>query len=296
MQQSRTFSNRSGAGGSDDASLSTLLRERISTLQFALDRTAAVLTLKATPKRIHDVRIAARRLRALLHAFRRDLDPRSVRQYRQKLRALTHDLEAAREADVTRRAIAQLQKEGCAVIRIEADALREEVADRYSSTLQRLRSQVATASWRRRVSSLQRLSIRASLVPVNGEPAAIAVNRRVNRARRRLRLALRRAGKNVKRLHRLRLRVKYVRYLLEDDIGAKTPLAADSELRCLRRLQDCLGDIHDEENLRDSLRARRMPGRATHGIVEELGRRKREHFKEFKKCRRDLMKRWRDVI
>jgi CHAD domain-containing protein len=276
--------------------LSARLRGRISALQFALDRTAAALTLKATPKRIHDVRIAARRLRALLHAFRRDLDPRSVRQYRQKLRALTHELEAAREADVTRRAISQLQKEGCARIRIEADALREEVADGYLSALQRLRRRVGAASWRRRLSSLQRLSTRASLVPVNGEPAATAVNRRVNRARRRLRLALRRAGKNVKRLHRLRLRVKQIRYLLEDGMGAKMPLAADSELICLRDMQDCLGDIHDEENLRDSLRATRMPRRATHGIVEELGRRKRGHFKEFKKCRRELMQRWRDVI
>ncbi len=296
MQPARTISNRSGAGGSGDASLSTRLRERISTLQAALDRTAAALRLNATSKRVHDVRIAARRLRSLLHAFRRDLDPRSVQQYRRKLKALTHDLEAAREAHVTRHAIAQLQKEGSAGIRIEAGALREEVADGYSSALRRLRKRVAAASWRRRLSSLQRLSIRASLVPVNGEPAATAVSRRVNRARGRLRLALRRAGKSVERLHRLRLRVKHVRYLLEDDICAKTPLAADSELRCLRRLQDCLGDIHDEENLCGSLRARRMPGRATHGIVEELGRRKRERFKEFKKCRRDLMKRWRHAI
>ena len=172
--------------------------------------------------------------------------------------------------------------------------MHERVADEYLSALQHLRSRVAAASWRRRLSNLQRLSMRASLVPVNDEPAAIAIIRRVNRARRRLRFALRHAGKNAKRLHRLRLKVKQVRYLLEDS-GVKTPLDAESELKGLQRLQDCLGDMHDEENLRESLRARRMPRRATRSIIEELERRKHGRFKEFKKCRQDLMKRWRDL-
>jgi len=294
MQQSRTFSDRDGADISDATSLSARLRERIIDLQHALDRTAAALRSKATPTRIHAVRVAARRLRALLHAFRPELDSRSVKQYRRELKVLTHDLEAAREADVARCAIAQLAKEGAADIRSEADALHERVADEYLSALQRLRSRVAGASWRRRLSNLQRLSMRASLAPVNDEPAAIAIIRRVTRARRRLRLALCHAGKNARRLHRLRLKVKRVRYLLEDS-GEKTPLATDFELKSLQRLQDCLGDMHDEENLRESLRARRMPRRATHSIIEELERRKHGRFKEFKKCRKDLMKRWRDL-
>jgi CHAD domain-containing protein len=294
IQESRTFSDRDGADVSDATSLSARLRQRIIALQHALDRTAAALRSKATPKRVHEVRVAARRLRALLHAFRRELDSPSVKQYGRKLKALTHDLEAAREAGVTRCAIAQLTKEGGANIRIEADALHERVAHEYLSALQRLRSRVAGTSWRRRLSKLQRLSMRASLVPRNDEPAAIAINRRVNRARRRLRLALCHVGKNVRRLHRLRLKVKQIRYLLEDS-GAKTPLAAESQLKGLRRLQDCLGDMHDEENLRESLRARRMPRRATRSIVAELERRKHAQFKEFKKCRKDLMKQWRDL-
>jgi CHAD domain-containing protein len=90
------------------------------------------------------------------------------------------------------------------------------------------------------------------------------------------------------------LKVKQVRYLLEDS-GVKTPLAAESELKGLQRLQDCLGAMHDEENLCESLRARRKPRRATHSIIEELERRKHGQFKEFKKRRKDLMKRWRDL-
>jgi CHAD domain-containing protein len=286
MQQSRTFS--------DAMSLSSLLRGRIIALQHVLDRGAATLGSKTTAERIHGVRVAARRLRALLHAFRRDLDARSVKQYRRELKALTHDLETARDADVTRCAIAQMTKEGGARIRIEAGALRERVADEYLSALRRLRSRVAAASWRRRLSRLQRLSTRASLVPVNDEPAAIAILRRVNRARRRLRPALCHAGKDVGRLHRLRLKVKQVRYLLEDS-GMKAPLAAKPELKVLRRLQDCLGDMHDEENLREWLRATRSPRRATHVLIEELERRKHGRFKELKKCRKDLIKRWRDL-
>ncbi len=279
---------------SDDSSLSSQLSERIIALQHALDRTAEALRLRATPKRIHDVRVAARRLRALLHAFRRELESRSVNQYRRKLTALTHDLETAREAHVTRRQIAQLAREGSATVRIEANALYGRVENEYLSALRRLRSRVAAAPWQGRLSRLRRLSMRETLVPANDEPAAGTIIQRVNHARRRLRHALGHAGKNAKRLHRLRLRVKRVRYLLED-IGAKPPLAAQSELKSLQRLQDCLGDMHDEENLRESLRARRMPRRATHTIVGELERRKRERFKEFKLFRKELMKRWHDL-
>ena len=294
MQQSRTFSDRNGPDISDATSLSARLRERIIALQHALDRTAAALRSRATPTRIHRVRVAARRLRELLHAFRPELDSRSVKQYRRELKALSHDLEVVREADVTRCAIAQLAKEGGSNIRSEAEALQERAADEYLSALQRLRSRAAGAAWRRRLSNLQRLSMRASLAPLNDEPAAIAITRRANRARRRLRLALCHAGGKAKRLHRLRLKVKRIRYLLEDS-GEKTPLATDLELKTLRRLQDCLGDMHDEEILRESLRARRMLRRATRSIIEELERRKHGRFKEFKKCRKDLMNRWRDL-
>ncbi len=293
MQQSRIFSDRDRAGVSDATSLSARLRERIIALQHVLDQAAAALRPRATPESIHEVRVAARRLRALLQAFRRELDSPSVKRYRRELKALTHDLEAAREAHVRRYAIAQLRKEGGVNVRREADALHQRVVDEYLSALQSLRSRFTAAAWRRRLSNLHRWSMRASLVPVKDEPAAVAILRRVDRARRRLRLALCHAGKNAKRLHRLRLKVKQVRYLLEDS-GAETPLAVDSELKGLRRLQDCLGDLHDEENLRQSLRAGRMPRRATHGIIGELERRKHGRLEEFKKCRKDLMKRWRE--
>lgn len=274
--------------------MSARLRERIIALQRGLDRAAAALTSQATPKRIHTVRVAARRLDALLHAFHCQLDSRSVKRYRRSLKALIRDLEAAREADVSRRAIAHLTKEGGVHVRTEGDALREQSTNEYLWALQRLRSQVADAPWQRRLSSLQRLSKRESLVPVNDESAAGTIIRRVNHARRGLRRAMRHAGKNANRLHRLRLKVKRVRYLLED-IGAKAPLSsAETELKGLQRLQDCLGDMHDEENLRDSLRVRRMPRRATH-IIEELKRRKLAHFKVFNKCRKAMTKRWRHL-
>lgn len=294
MQQPRTFADRDGTDLSDATSSSTSLRQRIIALQRTLDRTAAALKLKATPKRIHDVRVAARRLRAWLHAFRRELEPQSVKRYRRKLKSLTHDLEVARDAHVMKCAIAQLMQEGDANIRSEADALHEWAAGEYLSARQRIRSRVAGASWQRRLSNLQRLSTRASLVPTNDEPTATVIERRANEARRRLRLALHHAGKSAKRLHRLRLKVKALRYLLEDG-GADTRLAGELELKDLQCLQDCLGDMHDEGNLRESLRARRMSSRATHSIIEELERRKQGHFKEFKKRRKDLIRQWRDL-
>jgi CHAD domain-containing protein len=153
---------------------------------------------------------------------------------------------------------------------------------------------MAAASWRRRLSSLRRLSMRPSLVPPNDEPASMIIMRRVNRVRRRLLLALRDAGRNPKGLHRLRLKVKQARYVLAAS-GATPTLSAELELKALQHLQDCLGDMHDEENLRQSLRARRMPRRATRSIVEELERRKDARFKEFRKFRNEMLERWRDL-
>lgn len=295
MQQSRTFSDRDGAGVFAATSRSAWLRERVIALQHGVDLAAMALTSKATSESVHNLRVAARRLRAFLRAFRRDVDSRSAKQYRRSLRALTHELEEAREAEVTRRAIAQLAKDRRRDIRLEAGAMHERVADEYLSALQRLRSRVAGASWRRRLSNLRRLSMSASLVPPNDKPAEIAIIRRINRARRRLRLALYSAGKKPKRLHRLRLKVKQVRYLLVDSYE-KTPLAMQSELKRLQRLQDCLGDMHDEENLRESLRTWRTPRRATRSIIAELERRKDARFKEFKRRRKEMMERWRDLI
>jgi hypothetical protein len=77
--------------------------------------------------------------------------------------------------------------------------------------------------------------------------------------------------------------------------GATPTLSAELELKALQHLQDCLGDMHDEENLRQSLRARRMPRRATRSIVEELERRKDARFKEFRKFRNEMLERWRDL-
>jgi hypothetical protein len=115
----------------------------------------------------------------------------SVRQYRLKLRELTHDLEAAREADVTRRAISQLQKEGRAGIRIEADALRGEVAEGYRRpcSVSEGTSPPRPGGADCRACSACRYAHPWCRSTVN--PQQSPSIRPVNRARRRLRLALR---------------------------------------------------------------------------------------------------------
>jgi CHAD domain-containing protein len=291
MQQSRQTSTRNAIDRSDAANLCARLRERIMALQLRLDLAASSLMSEATSESIHGARVAARRLRAFLRAFRGALDARSVKQYRRSLKALTHDLEEAREADVRRSAIAKLTKTRGGNRRAAPDALQKRATDDYRSTLRRLGSTVSAARWQRRLAKLRRLSRQASLVLQSDEPAAIAIDRCVDRRRRRLRDALRSARKNVTRLHRLRLKIKELRYLMED-CYAKMPLAPEAELKGLQRLQDCLGDLHDDENLRAALRTKRMPRRATRGIIEQLERRKHGRFKEFKKRRKVLLSRW----
>lgn len=63
MQQSRTFSDRDGAGVFAATSRSAWLRERVIALQHGVDLAAMALTSKATSESVHNLRVAARRLR-----------------------------------------------------------------------------------------------------------------------------------------------------------------------------------------------------------------------------------------
>jgi len=124
-------------------------------LQRALDRATASLTAAATPQAIHGARVAARRLRATLRAHRNDIDSATAKRYRRLLKALTCDLEPAREADVCRRKLAELAGEG-GVDAAFMQGLRERAESDYGRAVRRLRSSMAMQSWRRRLSSTQR--------------------------------------------------------------------------------------------------------------------------------------------
>jgi CHAD domain-containing protein len=291
MHKSTTTSYAEPMETSGATNLSVHLRHEVEVLHHRVAHAAAALATSVRPSAVHNTRVAARRLRVFLQAYRREFDSAAAKQFKRALVRLTHDLAAAREADVTRRAIAQLTRSPHTIVARQSRALRERAAREYNLSVSRLRLTVVAAPWQQRLIDLRRLSMLSSLVKESDALAVTVTNRLVKRRRQRLRDALRHAGKSPKRLHRIRLKVKALRYLLEDCLP-RTVIARNAEVRRLRQLQDCLGELHDEENLLKALRAEPTRRHAAHVMCDGLEARKKQHLHEFKSHRKDLLQVW----
>jgi len=272
-------------------STSVHLRHRVAVLHRSLGQTMVTLTDRASPTAIHNTRVAARRLRVLLRTFRKEFDSEEVKRYMRHLKGITRDLEAAREADVTRHAIMQLGRNRRGHMNSNSRELYERAVKRYESAIYDLRMTIAGDPWQQRLTDLWRLSVLSSLVKENDDLAATVMHRVVKRRRRGLRRKLSKVGRSPKRLHRVRLKVKAMRYILAGCLSNRA-VASNSEVKCLRQLQNCLGDMHDEENLFKALRAEQRHHEAARDIAGKLQDRKSGHLHAFKGYRKDLMRLW----
>jgi CHAD domain-containing protein len=279
----------------DKMHLSVRLRRQVAILHGGLDRAAAALEAAPTPAAIHATRVAARRLRVLLQTYSQELNSKRRKQYRRELKELTSTLAPAREAEVARRLILRLTGNRRADRRGDCCALYESAQRRCESEVGALRAAMADTAWRQRLMQLRRLSEAPSLVRENSQTAAKAMQRLVKQRRRRLRAALSDAGSNPEKLHRIRLKIKAMRYLLEACLS-KNAIEKDRELRRLRRIQNCLGDLHDGENLIKALRTERTHRMAALLLREKLERRKHRQLQAFKKQRKALTRLWDSTV
>jgi CHAD domain-containing protein len=271
--------------------LSVQLRRQVQDLHRELDQAAAALDFAPTPTAIHKTRVAARRLRVLLHAYRREFDSKEAKRFRRELKLLARDLEAAREADVMRHVIAQVARNRNGTIGSNSRAVYLRAMKQYGTALHGLRLTIAAAPWQQRLWDLRQLTGLSSLVKENGALAGKVMDRLVERGRRRLRDALDRAGRNPKRFHKIRLKVKAMRYLLESYLS-KSATATSRELKRLRQIQTCLGDMHDEENVLNSLGAEPTLREAARDVCKKLELRKGRHIHAFKGHRKELTRIW----
>jgi CHAD domain-containing protein len=127
-----------------------------------------------------------------------------------------------------------------------------ESATQRTRTRRELRHLVTTTSWKQRLSQLQQDS-NEQLVRAPSDASLLIVRDVLAHRQRRLRQALRRIGRNPRKLHRLRLSIKATRYL-DEDFGPMMTMSPDQELKSLRRLQNRLGEYHDNWRLKKWLR------------------------------------------
>lgn len=200
------------------------------------------------PEALHDMRVAARRLRAALNMFRGAFPPRLRKTLSEELKWLRECLGAVRDADVQLQRVAEfctstpagmrpaLQSYARYLERLRRDHRKQMIealgSPRYFELLIRLET-FSTGS--------SPVSDAAALQPV-GELAADAVEKAHRGIRKRGRKV--EAEPRPEDLHALRTRAKRLRYVLEfcRDLTGREGRRA---VKRLVRLQDLLGAFHD---------------------------------------------------
>jgi len=157
-------------GSAPGATVTVALHQCMQRLRQSLDRQLASLSREITPDAVHRSRTAARRLRAVLRVFRRELFPAALRRYATALQELAHGLDAVRESDVTQHAISLLTEKHAGPGREELDGLKSLATQRRSRAVYDLESAIAVGPWAARLVKLRYVASDPRLIIESQEP------------------------------------------------------------------------------------------------------------------------------
>lgn len=202
------------------------------------------------PEALHDFRVALRRLRTTLRAYRPELKDSISAKLQRRLRAVAAATTRARETEV---ALAWLRPLEAALQRRERVGWRwlvERIERRHARGMQK----AATDGWRAFAPIEQKLRKGLARQPATGvEPFAQVVQAALLKQAKRLdELLPSIQGAEDPEAHRARITAKRLRYLLEALVDV-VPGAAVLVQR-LKALQDGLGELHDVLELEGQLR------------------------------------------
>ena len=293
IRTGRTMSHRNSTEGpASEVTVTASLRMAIRHLQQSLDGHLERLSLAITPDTVRSTRTAARRLRAVLRAFKRNMKPAALRRYARTLRELAHALDSVREADVAQHTISTLLAGKATAAGEGWDGLKSLVARNRAEAARDLESAMRSDPWAARLVELRRAASDSGLVVESREPMAAVILRVLQQRRRRLRAALRYHGQAARKLHRIRLRIKMLRYLLEQCVSTHARWAR-AEIKQLRELQDCLGDFHDVWCLKQAVKHQELCRRPAAELAAGIKTRQRDLVHRFRYHRRRLRRIWR---
>ena len=221
------------------------LREQVAALQEA-----DLLLRTEQPDAVHQVRVAARRLRSTLAAFRNVLAGEATQPIRNELAWLGGQFADARDDEVAlahlRDVVAAEPDElvlGPVAARLQQTAIREERAglDRGLDTL-------ADQRYLRLLDDLYALMGEPPFTDLAGDPIRPVLRGALRSSVKRLRnhLATARAAPDAERaeaLHAVRKAAKRVRYAAETGTGELGP--AKSLVKAAKKIQTVLGDVQD---------------------------------------------------
>ena len=244
---------RAAPAASRDEPAALTVRSAVATHLRALEATAeGVRAGEVEP--IHQLRVSTRRLRVSFVLFAPLVPKALARRVERELAWLGTAVGVVRDLDVLNEAIAALAKRLDPDLRATLGPIALAIHERRAAALDTLNKTLGSGRYRRVRARLQAFA--ASRLPAHG------VERLGDLAPRLVRPILRAAlqagrrvheGTSPAELHRLRVRVKRLRYALETLRGADDK-ATGKLLRRLARLQDVLGEHQDAVTQRAWLR------------------------------------------
>lgn len=220
-------------------------------------RDADLLVRTGQPDGVHDVRVACRRLRSILAAYRQVLDRTATDPLRAELRWLGEELSDARDGEV---ALAHLRElvagqppelvPGPVAARLQQSALRE-----GAEGAARVRGALEDPRYLRLLDALHDLLADPPRAERAGDPAEDVLRDAVRRTARRLLARIadadRAPGEAVAgALHEVRTSAKRLRYTAEVALGTRGRRTA-ALIACMQQVQDVLGQHQDSELTRE---------------------------------------------
>lgn len=276
-----------------EITVSASLSRSIRQMQRSLDSRLEALSRRVTPLTVHACRTQARRLRAILRTFKHAFNPTELARYENVLRRLTRELAPLRCADVELQVIERLARDRSIPKEDGLEEVRAIAAHARSRALWDLEAKLIGGAWLGRLERMRQTASDPQLIIESQAPMAVMALRILSRQRRRLRRQFRTHKPSPKALHKRRLKIKTLRYLLER--CAPDNAAVRAELKQLRLLQDWLGEFHDEWTLRRRL-ARQSPHlRATIDIRFQLRWHRVEILRSIEKHQHHLLRIWKDT-
>lgn len=264
---------------------------------------------------VHDMRVASRRLRAALQVFRPWLDAHDVQRLSASVRRITRALGAVREIDVMRIALAAASRRAQPVRAFAIEAVDSRLAAQRRRMRARMMKRFARVDLddlddrlRRLATELREADAKAAEAPSrNGESSAAFTEtvedftravapEVIATAHRLVDSALpdeEGTAETREALHQVRIAAKKLRYVLEILTPSLSP-AGKKLVPRLRRLQDRIGDFHDDVVLDDMLADARTRATAKERtrLAAEIGRlrtaRRRSLLADERACRREI--------
>ena len=257
---------------------------RLARLQLDVARAeSARLHDESDGEALHDFRVAVRRLRSLLSAWRKVLRSRVDRELRQELKDLQQETGAGRDAEVALEWLDGLEDEPAPHERPGRDWLRAHLSERLDASMASARERVAERFAAADAHLAGRLEgeledERARATRPFCESLARTLRRHAEEVGRRL--LEEREGSRAARLHAGRIALKKLRYLAEP-VRHRLEAAGALVERC-KELQDVLGELNDAAVLQaelDELLTTAPPdARAGLAALERLNERRRRRL------------------